>query len=212
MPDQPTARSVKISPDERGGWSSERPRKEGERPRLVDISTRCRVLTPASRLRYSPGSLLLILCAAPAQAAQLTARVVEEHGAVLSLMKVRELLAGRVAQEDLPARAVELLDAAVAKRLGANQTVVIVMESLHASERERYARLAHAQHRPRHIALLEIPREQVPEEERPTLNELRRALDAGELGQEGFQTALRLSAAAAGELKRIVFQPPPRED
>jgi len=59
---------------------------------------------------------------------------------------------------------------------------------------------------------LETPREQVPEQERATLNELRRALDAGEVGLEGFQTALRLGGSATSELKRIVFQPPPRED
>jgi hypothetical protein len=52
----------------------------------------------------------------------------------------------------------------------------------------------------------------VTDEERPALDELRRALDAGELGQEGFQTALRLGGNALSELKRIVFQPPPRED
>src|SRR4051812_36860225 len=36
-------RSVKISDDERGGWSSDRPRREGGPARPVDISTRCRV-------------------------------------------------------------------------------------------------------------------------------------------------------------------------
>ena len=44
------------------------------------------------------------------------------------------------------------------------------------------------------------------------MNELRRALDAGELGAEGFQTALRLGGGTAGEVKRILFRPPPRED
>ena len=66
--------------------------------------------------------------------------------------------------------------------------------------------------RPRHLVLLEAPRDQVTDDERPALDELRRALDAGELGQEGFQTALRLGGNALSELKRIVFQPPPRED
>jgi predicted kinase len=213
MANPSSSRSVKISADERTGWSSERPRKEGDGPpRPVDVSGRCRVLAPADRLRYSPGSLLLIVCASAPRAAELAARVVEEHGAVLSLAKVRTLLAGRVPEAEVESRARELLDAAVAKRLNANSTVVIAMESLAAQEREPYVRMAHALRRPRHVLLLETPREQVPEEERGALNELRRALDAGELGQEGFQTALRLSGAAVGELKRIVFQPPPRED
>src|SRR5213080_3535773 len=60
--DTPPPRSVKISDDERGGWSSDRPRREGAPPSLANISVRCRVLKPADRLRYSPGSLLVIAC------------------------------------------------------------------------------------------------------------------------------------------------------
>jgi hypothetical protein len=36
-----------------------------------------------------------------------------------------------------------------------------------------------------------------------------RALDAGELGAEGIQTALRLGGGTAEEVKRILFRPPP---
>jgi predicted kinase len=213
MPTPPSVRSVKIGSDERGGWTSERPRREGDAPpRPVDVSARCRVLAPSDRLRYSPGSLLLIVSADASESGRFAERVVEERGAVLSLAKVRTLLAGRVAEEEIEARTRELLNAAVAKRLGERQTIVLVIEGLDAEERERYVRLAHGSKRPRHLILLEIPREQVPEQERATLNELRRALDAGELGLEGFQTALRLSSGAIAEVKRIVFQPPPRAD
>ena len=62
------------------------------------------------------------------------------------------------------------------------------------------------------MILLETSRDQVEEEDRTMLNELRRRLDTGELGAEGFQTALRLSAKAAGEVKGIVFQSAPRDD
>ena len=44
------------------------------------------------------------------------------------------------------------------------------------------------------------------------LAEQRSELDAGELGAEGFQTALRLSGQAASEVKRIVFAPEPRDE
>jgi hypothetical protein len=213
MPTPPSVRSVKIGADERGGWTTERPPREGDAPpRPVDVSARCRVLAPSDRMRYSPGSLLLIVSPDSAESARFAERVVEERGAVLSLSKVRALLAGRVAEDEIEARARELLDAAVVKRLGDRQTVVLTLEGLDAGERERYVRLAHGLKRPRHLILLEVPRDQVPDEERVTLNELRRALDSGEVGQEGFQTALRLGGGATGELKRIVFQPPPRED
>jgi hypothetical protein len=211
MPDIP-ARSVKISADERTGWSSERPRRDGAPPRPVDISARCRVLAPTDRLRYSPGSLVVIVGAAASQPDAFADRVVEERGAVLSLKRVRGLLAGRVSESDLESRAQEVLTAAVLKRLQASQSVVIPAESLDAQERERFVRLAHGLKRPRHLILLDAPTGQVTDEERPPIDDLRRALDAGAVGEEGFQTALRLGGPMISELKRIVFQRPPRED
>jgi hypothetical protein len=212
MPDHAPARSVKISADERTGWSSERPRRDGAPPRPVDVSARCRVLAPSDRLRYSPGSLVVVVGVPASDPVRFVGRVVEERGAVLSLARVRDLLAGRVDAAEVESRARELLTAAVLKRLQANQSVVVPIDGLDPGERERYVRLAHGLKRPRHLILLDPPRDQVTDEERPALDELRRALDAGEAGQEGFQTALRLGGQALPELKRIVFQRPPRED
>jgi predicted kinase len=210
--DEPTTRSVKIGEDERTGWSSERPRREGAPVRPPDISVRSRVLTPTDHLRYSPGSLVVIVCPATAERDRFAERMIPNKAALLSLGKVRSLLAGRVSEEDISTRAPEVLDAAVKKRLGANETVVIAAEGTGADERERYARMAAAAKRPRHLILLEVARDEVPEEERASLNELRRRLDAGELGAEGFQTAVRLGGQSVSELKRIVFEYPPRDD
>jgi hypothetical protein len=210
--DKPTARSVKISSDERTGWSSDRPRADGAPPRPVDVSVRCRVLAPAHRLRYSPGSLVVIVGPEASDPAQFAERVFEERGATLAPNRVRALLAGRVAPEEIDERASDLLNSAVLKRLEAAQSVVLPLEGFDAGEREWYVRMAHRLRRPRHLILLDAPRELVRDDERPVLDELRRALDAGELGLEGFQTALRLGGTALSELKRIVFQPAPRED
>ena len=90
--------------------------------------------------------------------------------------------------------------------------MVVPTDTLDPAERESFVRAAHGLQRPRHLILLDAARDQVTDEERVPLNELRRALDAGELGLEGFQTALRLGGHALTELKRIVFQRPPRED
>jgi hypothetical protein len=163
-------------------------------------------------LRYSPGSLVVIVGPAASQPASVADRVVEERGAVLSAAKVRSLLTGRVPEDQLDAKARELLDAAVLRRIQANQSVVVATEDLDPAARERYARMAHGVRRPRHLILLEAPRDAVSDTERGPLDDLRRALDAGELGLQGFQTALRLGGAALSELKRIVFQPPPRQD
>ncbi len=205
-------RSVKIGADERTGWSSERPRRSGQPPRPPDISVRCKVLRPAEEIRYSPGSLLLIASASEADREALAERVVEQKGALLSTTKVRELLAGRVPDDQMDARTTELLSAAAAKRLGANESTVIVTSGLEPEERERLARIAAEAKRPRHLILLETARDQVAEDDLAPLNELRRRLDAGELGAEGFDTALRLGGDSIGELKRIVFRPAPRDD
>jgi hypothetical protein len=208
-------RSVKISDNERGGWSSDRPRRAGEAerpPRKLDVSVRGRVLAPTDRMRYSPGSLLLIACADPQVRARFAARVIEEQSAILSLDKVRALLSGKVPAGELEAKAQALLDAAATKRFAAGQSVVIPLETLSAAERERYVRLAAAHRRARHLVLVEAGKDAVSEADKAPLGELRTALDAGELGQEGFMTSLRLGGRVVDELKKIVFAPPPAED
>ncbi len=212
MASRPPSRSVKISADERTGWSSDRPRPDGAPPRPANISAHCRVLSPADRLRYSPGSLLVVVSASAAERDSFLERLIEDRASLLSLDKVRGLLAGRVAVEDVEARAQELLQAAARKRLEGRETVVLGADSLRADEREQFVRMASSLKRPRHLILLETARDQVREEDHAMLNDLRRALDAGELGAEGFQTALRLSGVSASEVKRILFRPPPRDD
>ncbi|HLB22135.1 MAG TPA: AAA family ATPase, partial [Solirubrobacteraceae bacterium] len=172
----------------------------------------CRVLAPVDRLRYSPGSLVVVVSASEAEREGFVKRLIEDRASLLSLGKVRGLLEGRVEVEELNARAEQLLAAAVNKRLANKDTVVLVAESLDAAEREPYLRIAAALKRPRHMILLETSRDQVAEDDLPALNALRRALDAGELGEEGFQTALRLGGGSASEVKRILFRPPPRDD
>ncbi len=213
MPTPPSVRSVKIGADERGGWTTERPRREGDAPpRPVDVSARCRVLAPSDRMRYSPGSLLLVVSPDASESARFAERVVEERGAVLSLAKVRTLLAGRVAEE-------EIRRGRVSCSTPPSSSASVIGRRSSSRSRAWTPRSASAtcdsptdSKRPRHLILLEVPRDLVAEEQRATLNELRKALDSGEIGQEGFQTALRLGGGATGELKRIVFQPPPRED
>jgi len=207
-------RSVKISESERGGWSSERPRKPGEAerpPRKADVSVRGRVLAPADRMRYSPGSLLLVASADAEARDAFCAHVLENPSTLLSMGKVRGLLEGRVAAEEIGEKAQALLDAAAIKRLSAGQTVVIALEGLDPTEREHYVRMAAAHRRPRHLILVETGKDSVAEEDRGALSDLRTTLDAGELGQEGFVTSLRLGGQAVAALKRIVFAPPPAD-
>ncbi len=214
MPPVPP-RSVKISEDERGGWTSDRPRRPGEPerpPRLANVSVRGRVMAPSDRLRYSPGSLLLVSGPDAATVEHLLARVLQEQGALLSIPKLSALLAGRVPDQQIPEKAHALLDAAAKQRLAAGQTVVIALEGLDAAEREHFVRMAAEQGRPRHFILVEAPKEAVDEDDRRPLADLRTRLDAGELAAEGFVTSLRLGGRTAQELNRIVFARPPADD
>ena len=212
MSTPPGPRSVKIDKDERGGWSSDRPRREGGPPRPPDLSVRSRVLRPSDRMRYSPGSLVVIVSGSAAERDRFAERVFEDRSAVLSRDKVRALLAGKVPEPEVEARAGQLLDAAVRKRLESGQSVVLGADGVSADEREPFVRLAAGAGRPRHLILLEAGRDQVPDEDRAPLNDLRRRLDGGELGAEGFQTVIRLGGATVSEVKKILFRPPPADD
>ena len=212
MSDEPRTRSVKISDDERRGWSSDRPRRDGEPSRPPSISVRGRVLSPSHLVRYSPGSLLVIVSPSSTERDRFAEQFIENGAFLLSLDKVRMRLAGRASEEDIDGRAVEILHAAVRKRLEANETVVLAAEGLGAGEREAYVRMAASFKRPSHLILVDTVSHGVDKDDRAALNDLRRRLDAGELGAEGFVTAMRLSGQSLTELKRIVFQRPPRDD
>ncbi|MDO8187467.1 hypothetical protein Q5424_12340 [Conexibacter sp. JD483] len=213
MTTPPSTRSVKFSDDERGGWSSDRPRREGAAPRAADVSVRCQVLGPTDRMRYTPGSLVLIVSADHAERDRFARRtLLEDQAAILSLDKVRALLAGRVPEDQVEERAAQLLDAAATKRFAAGDAVVLLADGLSHEERDHWVRLAHRHRRPRHLILIEVGRDKVSDDDKLALNELRRWLDGGDLGEEGFHTALRLSGPTIGELKRIVFRPPPRDE
>jgi len=163
-------------------------------------------------MRYSPGSLVVVVCADPGTRERFCARVLEDPSALLSMGKVRGLLQGRVAEEEIETKARALIDTAAAKRLTGGQTVVIAMEALDPAERERYVRMAAEHRRPRHLVLVEAGKESVADEDRAALAELRTTLDAGGLGAEGFMTSLRLGGRTVDELKRIVFARPPADD
>ena len=207
-----TQRSVKIGADERGGWSSDRPRKGGGPERPADISVRCRVLEPTDRLRYTPGSLVVIVGGSHAVRDAFTDRVLEDRKALLSLDRVRSLLQGKVEPEEIDERATQLLAAAVGKRLQGAQAVVLAVETPDPAERDPFVRLAARLRRPRHLVLVEAPGDQVDDEIKPALNDLRRALETGGLGAEGFHTALRLGGPTIAELKRLVFREPPEDE
>ena len=204
-------RSVKIGDDERGGWTSDRPPREGGKPRVEDISVRNQVLRPSDTLQYSPGSLLLIVSPSTEEREGFAERHTS-GSALLSRAKVRGMLEGRVPEDEIDAKTTELIQAAALKRLQAGDTVVVPLEGFDAEERDRWLRMAAASGRPRHLILLDVGQDELDDEGRAALADLRRRLAAGELGADGFHTALRLAGGAIGEVRHVVFEPRSRDN
>ena len=189
--DDPPARSVKISEDERTGWSSDRPRRDGApaapgQPRRPLPRARARPTGCATR----PGSLLdRGLRLARPSATRFLERLIEDRAALLSLEQgARRCSPGASAEEELEARAAgaaaggrrqapgEPGDGRARRRRPATR-----------SEREPFVRLAAALKRPRHLILLETsPRPGRARRISRALNELRRALDARRAGRRGL--------------------------
>ena len=126
-------------------------------------------------MRYSPGSLVLVVCPDPELRDAFCERVLADQNALLSLGKIRALIKGRVPDEQLDAKAQELVDATATKRLAAGHSVVVALEGLGAEEREHYVRMAAPHRRPRHLVLVEVGKDRVPEDVR---DDARRAAHA----------------------------------
>ena len=209
MPEPSAPRSVKIGADERTGWSSDRPRRGNAPERKPDISVRGRVLEPTDRLRYTPGSLVLVASPDAEDAERYLAGILEDRAALITPGRVRRLLSGRVPAEQLGEQARTVLETAVNKRLTGGDGTVLVLEGFDPEEREHWLRAAAALRRPRHLILLDGP---AADEDRDALGALRKALIAGALGEEGFHTAIRLGGSSAAEVKKLVFRAPKRDD
>ncbi len=167
------------------------------------------MLPPTDHMRYTPGSLLLIVSASIIERDRFLDRLIEDKSSVLTLDKVRTLLAGRVPEEQVEEKAGELLFAAVKRRLTAGDTVVVGLETLTAEEREPILRAATEVKRPRHVIFLDT---KVADEDRAAHDALRKGLEAGDLGAEGVQTAMRLGGSAITDLRIVVFRRAPKQD
>jgi hypothetical protein len=167
------------------------------------------VLDPTDRLRYTPGSLVLVATPDAERAEEYLTGILEERGALLSRGRVERLLQGRVPAEELPEQAATVLERAVHKRLADGDATVLLLEGFDPEEREPWLRAAAARRRPRHLILLDGA---AGDDDKAALGELRKTLMAGGLGDEGLHTAIRLGGSSAAEVKKLVFRAPPRDD
>ncbi len=214
-------RSVKISEHERGGYSSDRTRRgeiigedRSERPAAVRRA-RGRRLNPSTRLGYSPSSVIVL--AGPSRVGKTTFadRLFDKGSvAVLSLEKIRRMIAGAGDEAQARAQAVSLVSQVAHQRLRAGQSVVLDGDALDPDERRALVLIAQQARRPAHLIFLEGSREQLEasgadeatlERDLPLATELRRAVEQDRLGEEGFATVLTLTRRAADQVKQIGF-------
>ena len=121
-------RSVKIGSDERTGWSSERPRREGEPERPAPRRRRARAAASSprtDRLRYAPGSLLLVVGAdTPAERGASPAASSRSPARCCRWPRSAPCCRGASPPRSSRPKASALLDATAAKRLAAGDSVV----------------------------------------------------------------------------------------
>ena len=115
-------------------------------------------------MRYSPGSLVVIVSASPRDRDRFVDRVFEEKGAVLGLEKLKKMVAGKV--DESPRRhgqAAPRRDDHQAHREGRGRRPA---DRVARPRRARaYVRLAHKFRRPRHLILIETAKDNVAEED-----------------------------------------------
>src|ERR1039457_4636177 len=116
-------RRVKIGTEERTGWSSERPVKEGETPR-GPLRPPARVLEATTDLTYSPRSLIIVCGAEEDTRSKLLRRLFPSQ-LLLSTARVAKLIAEKVPAQQLDAAAEQLFLTAVRRRLVTGSPTVI---------------------------------------------------------------------------------------
>jgi len=214
-------RSVKISEHERSGYSSDRTRRgepgREDSPRESETIRRARGrrLNPSNRLGYAPSSVIVLSGAAGAGKTTFAERLFDKGSvAVLSLDKIRRMIAAPAGSEEAQAQALSLIGQVAAQRLRAGQSVVIDGRALTPEERRGLVLIAQRARRPAHLIFLEASREQLiesgvaeedAERDLPLALELRRAIEQDRLGEEGFATVLTLTRRAADQVKQIGF-------
>jgi hypothetical protein len=204
MSETNTPRRVKIGKEERTGWSSERPPRDGDEKRPA-LRVNARVLTPAVALTYSPRSLIVVCAADESARAHLLKRAFPAE-ALLSKPRVADMLVGRAPAEQIPLLAERLFADTVKKRLLAGRPVVVEAQTLDESERELLLALAESAKRSAHLIVLNIGRQALGDDEAfYKLQALVQAARSGEVGFEGFRTSLVLGRSDIEALRSVEF-------
>src|ERR1044071_9044188 len=187
-------RSVKIGADERTGWSSERPRREGPssgKGRPPRPAGKALNVAASDTLSFPAGSLVVFTGADPVTVHRLVARMLPKP-ALVSYDALAKAVAEKVPEERVGEVTLQLIGKRVAERREAGQATVVETGELDAEVRKGIAALADRK-AGSHLVVLDSGRKAVADEERfEALRAVVAGARSGEIGAEGFSTAMVL--------------------
>jgi hypothetical protein len=204
-------RSVKIGADERTGWSSERPQRKSSGPGRPPRPAGRALHVPATdTLSFPNGSLVIFTGADAVTVHRLVARMLPRP-ALISY----DVLARAVADKRVPAEQVgEVTQRLVAKRIDERRAEgqATVVETGDLSSELRTALAAMADRRAgAHLVVLDSGRKAVGDDERfEALRTVVTGARSGDIGEEGFSTAMVLGRVDLDKVTGIEFVAPRR--
>jgi hypothetical protein len=198
-------RSVKIGADERTGWSSERPERKSSGPgRPPRPAGRALNVAASDTLSFPAGSLVVFTGADVVTIHRLVARMLPRP-ALVSYDPLARAVAEKVPAEQVEEVTLRLVSKRVAERQAEGQATVIATSDLSAELRRKLAALAERR-AGSHLVVLDSGRKAVDDDER--FEELRAVVTgarSGEIGSEGFSTAMVLGRVDLDKVTGIEF-------
>jgi hypothetical protein len=198
-------RSVKIGADERTGWSSERPQRKSSGPGRPPRPAGRALNVPATdTLTFPAGSLVIFTGADAVTVHRLVARMLPRP-ALVSYDPLARAVAEKVPAEQVGEVTLRLVAKRVAERQAEGQATVIETGDLSTELRTALAALAERR-AGSHLVVLDSGRKAVADDER--FEELRAVVAgarSGEIGSEGFSTAMVLGRVDLDKVTGIEF-------
>lgn len=201
-------RSVKIGADERTGWSSERPERKSSGPgRPPRPEGRALNVAASDTLSFPNGSLVVFTGADPITVHRLVARMLPRP-ALISYDALARQVAEKVPAEQVGEVTLRLITKRVEERKAEGQATVIETGDLSSELRTALARLADRR-AGSHLVVLDSGRRAVGDDERfEALRAVVSGARSGEIGSEGFSTAMVLGRVDLDKVTAIEFVAP----
>jgi hypothetical protein len=201
-------RSVKIGADERTGWSSERPRREASssgKGRPPKPAGRALAVKASDTLSFPAGGLVVFTGADAVVVHRLVARMLPRPALISYDVLARAVAEKKVPEEQVAEVTLRLVGKRVAERQAEGQATVIETGDLSSELRTKLAALADRRGGA-HLVVLDSGRKAVGDDERfEVLRSVVAGARSGEIGSEGFSTAMVLGRVDLDHVTGIEF-------